>query len=218
VLILVEGQTEERFVKDVLQPHLSPLGIYPIPTIVATKRVKHGRNFKGGVSSFGKVEHDLRRLLSDSDAALVTTMLDYYGLPSDFPGLDCLTGRTGIERAMKLEAALEVHFNNRSRFKAYFMVHELESMLYSDITILPHVMNEVGMTSRFEADRNCYSTPEEINDGAETHPCQRIMNLFPAYRKLVHGPLALKRIGIDSIRKECHHFDDWLVRLEHLTQ
>ena len=86
VLILVEGQTEERFIKSILQPHLSAFGVHVEPKIVTTKRVKSGPDFKGGITNFGKVENDIRLLLGDTNAALITTMLDYYGLPSDFPG------------------------------------------------------------------------------------------------------------------------------------
>jgi hypothetical protein len=45
VLILVEGQTEERFVKDVLQPYLWDIGVHPEPKIATTKRVKLGGHF-----------------------------------------------------------------------------------------------------------------------------------------------------------------------------
>jgi hypothetical protein len=68
VLILAEGQTEERFVKDILQPHLWPLGVDPQPKIATTKRVKDGADFKGGVIKFKKVEDNLRRLLGDTGA------------------------------------------------------------------------------------------------------------------------------------------------------
>jgi hypothetical protein len=42
VLILVEGQTEETFVREILAPHLSSSGIYPIAKLATTKRVKKG--------------------------------------------------------------------------------------------------------------------------------------------------------------------------------
>jgi len=71
VFILVEGQTEERFVKDVLAPNLQTQKIFLIPTILATKRVKDGPNFKGGITSFGKIERDLRRLLASASDAFV---------------------------------------------------------------------------------------------------------------------------------------------------
>jgi len=50
VLILAEGQTEERFVKDILQPHLWPFGVDPQPKIAITKRIKGCIDFKGGVA------------------------------------------------------------------------------------------------------------------------------------------------------------------------
>ena len=48
VLILVEGQTEERFVKDVLGPAFWAKELFFHPTLLVTKRVKDGPNFKGG--------------------------------------------------------------------------------------------------------------------------------------------------------------------------
>jgi len=86
VLVLVEGQTEERFVKGQLQPHLWPMGVDPQPKIATTKRVKTGPDFKGGVITFSQAENDLRRLLNDSGASSVTTLLDFYGFPRDFNG------------------------------------------------------------------------------------------------------------------------------------
>jgi hypothetical protein len=86
VLMLVEGQTEETFVKELLAPHLWALGVAPIPTLAVTKRVKSGPNFKGGLVSYGQARNQVVRLLGDKDAAAVTTMFDLNGLPDDFPG------------------------------------------------------------------------------------------------------------------------------------
>lgn len=54
--VLVEGQTEETFIRDVLGPHLVGLGIYLTPVLVATKRVKSGLKFKGGLSHYEPVD------------------------------------------------------------------------------------------------------------------------------------------------------------------
>ena len=106
LLILVEGPTEDRFVKDVLRPHLQERGVTPIPTILTTKKVKAGPDFKGGVRSFQQVENDLRRLLRDSAAALVTTMFDFYGFPKSFPGWAEVTSRQPQQRVAELEIAM----------------------------------------------------------------------------------------------------------------
>lgn len=45
VLISVEGQTEEEFIKEVLQPHLRLHNLYLEPTLVTTKVVRSGPHF-----------------------------------------------------------------------------------------------------------------------------------------------------------------------------
>src|ERR1043166_6292420 len=100
VLILVEGQTEERFVKDVLGPAFFARNLFFHPTILVTKRVKSGSSFQGGVTSFAKFKKDALRLLNTGGPVMITTMLDYYGLPSDFPGMQSRpVAGTPIQRA-----------------------------------------------------------------------------------------------------------------------
>ena len=69
-----EGQTEERFVKDVLGPAFWEKGLFFTATILATKRVKDGPNFKGGVTNLARFRNDTRRLFDSAGGALVTTM------------------------------------------------------------------------------------------------------------------------------------------------
>jgi hypothetical protein len=214
VLILVEGQTEERFVKAILQPHLWNTGVHPEPKIVTTKRVKSGPDFKGGVTSFGKVEYDIRLLLGDTNAALLTTMLDYYGLPKDFPGQQQLRGSNSHEKAKELEAALESHFQGAPRFLAYLMVHEFEALLFSAPTVLAQVMNEPSAGTHLQSIRNSFATPEDINDDPVTKPSARVLGRFPGYQKVLHGPNALSRIGLATVRRECAHFNEWVTKLE----
>ena len=46
VFILVEGQTEESFIKNVLSEFM-PTGLFLQPVVVATKRVNSGASSKG---------------------------------------------------------------------------------------------------------------------------------------------------------------------------
>jgi hypothetical protein len=46
VLILVEGQTEETFVRDVLAPHFLARNVALTPKLLVTRRVKSGGHFK----------------------------------------------------------------------------------------------------------------------------------------------------------------------------
>lgn len=215
VLILVEGQTEERFVKDVLAPAFWPRGMFISPTLLVTKRVKDGPNFKGGVTSFAKFRNDADRLLNSAGGALVTTMLDYYRLPSDFPGMDNRPPNgTPEQRVQHVEAAVGSHFGSPGNFVPFFALHEFEAWLFSSPSELPKAMTEPQKQPRFEEIRAEVPTPEDINERPEFAPSKRIVTLFPAYKKTLHGPLTAKRIGLDGIRSECPHFDHWIKILE----
>jgi hypothetical protein len=72
VLILVEGQTEELFVKNVLSPYLNTFGVHLNPTIINTKLVKGGKNFKGGIDNYGQIKRDIQHL-TRNNSLIVTT-------------------------------------------------------------------------------------------------------------------------------------------------
>ena len=51
VHVLVEGQTEETFVRDVLYPHFEAKGLYLNSKLVTTKRPTVGPVYNGGVTN-----------------------------------------------------------------------------------------------------------------------------------------------------------------------
>jgi hypothetical protein len=214
VLVLVEGQTEERFVKDVLSPAFLSRQLYFFPTILVTKRVKDGPNFKGGVTTFGKFRNDTQRLLNSSGGALVTTILDYYGLPNDFPGMMTRPSSSPVDRVRHIEQAILSHFGSPANFLPFLVLHEFEAWLFSSPDVLPRVMTERHKQSQFSAIRESVPTPEDINERPEYAPSKRIESIFPAYKKTLHGPMAAGRIGLNQIRAECPHFSDWVDHLE----
>ncbi len=215
VLMLVEGQTEERFVKDVLGPAFWDKKLFLVATILATKRVKDGSHFKGGVTNFSKFRDDTRRLLESAGGALVTTMVDYYGLPSDFPGMASRPPHgTPIQRVTHVENAIAEHFHSPSNFLPFLVLHEFEAWLFSSPTELPRALTASHKQPEFEAIRQRAATPEEINERPEFAPSKQIEKLFPDYRKTVHGPMTAKRIGLERIRAECPHFNEWMGKLE----
>ena len=218
VLILVEGQTEERFVKDVLAPSFYNQQLFFIPTILVTKRVKDGANFKGGVTNFAKFENDVRRLLNGAGDALVTTLLDYYRLPADFPGMNSRPPQgTPLQRVTHVESAIAKHLGSPPNFLPFLALHEFEAWLFSSAEELPRALYEPGKQAEFAAIRASVTTPEEINERPEFAPSKRIQAMFPAYKKTLHGPTTAARIGLGKIRAECPHFNDWLARLEALA-
>lgn len=77
-----------------------------------------------------------------------------------------------------------------------------------------HVICEVAL----QHVKAAFRSPEEINISPLTAPSKRILALFPAYDKPIHGSLAAMEIGLDTIRKECGRFDGWLKKLEALAR
>lgn len=213
-LVLVEGQTEERFVKDVLAPALQQRSLYLKPTVLVTKRVKNGPNFKGGVTSFARFETDIRLLFQGAGDALVTTLLDYYGLPHDFPGMSTRPHSPPLQRVQHIENEVRTYFGNPKNFVPFFALHEFEAWLFTSREELPRVLNQPEKEREFAAIRESVTTPEEINERSEWAPSKRIAKLFPGYRKVLHGPTVAGRIGLERIRSECAHFAWWVSQLE----
>lgn len=215
ILILVEGQTEERFVKDLLVPHFDTLELRLTPTIVRTGKDTSGSSNKGGYLSFAKLARQVRNLLGNSAAAVVTTMLDYYGLPSDFPGLDAKKGHAS-EHVLHLEQCFHEELHRDGRFIPYLSLHELEALFLAAPDVIAEGMRQpdsVQILERAMGGRR----PEEVNDGPETHPSKLITTTFRRYGKIKDGIRIAKRIGLEKMRAECPHFDGWLRHLEALA-
>jgi len=213
IAVLVEGQTEEKFINDVLCPHFESYKIFLSPTILNTKITKVGPNFKGGINSFGQVKRDLRPLLHNTSASMITTMFDLYDLPSDFPGYSESSGLRGVEKAQLIEAELKKRFGD-SRFEPYLSVHEFEALLFADVSRTSEALGASHLQSKFQKIRNQFSTPEDINDNPKTCPSRRITNLFEGYEKPLYGTLCTKKTGITILRSACPHFDEWITMME----
>lgn len=213
ILILCEGQTEETFVKRILAPHLQHFQKSLIPVILVTKKVKSGKEFHGGITSYDRIRRDVIHLLRDSNAVCITTMLDYYGLPSDFPGKRSLQERTPYERVTALENAFAQDINER-RFLPYLSLHEFEALLFVQPEKITETLGQKFNPRQFGNLQ--YNSPEEINEGPETHPSARIRKSLIGYRKPLHRPLIIERIGLHAIRSRCPHFNEWLKKLENM--
>lgn len=217
VHIICEGQTEEMFVNEVLAESFAVQGVYLIPSLIG----KPGH--KGGNFRFERLLTDVRvRLLGDA-GAYCTTFFDFYGLPADFPGKNEAMQYTlnadkahCITQAMtaRLQAALGT--DAMRRFIPYVQMYEFEGLLFSDTSGLAQGINQPTLADDFEAIRLAFASPEMINDSPETAPSKRLLAMFEAYDKPLHGSLAALEIGLGSIRRECPLFNAWLERFGQL--
>ena len=57
---VVEGQTERRFVENILRPHLADRSIWVAARCVETSRSRR-RKYSGGVRDYAKTKRDIER-------------------------------------------------------------------------------------------------------------------------------------------------------------
>ena len=206
--VLAEGQTEEQFVQKVLRPYFWDRDVDLTPTILMTRLNKRGPDFRGGVTNFAKFERDLFSLLGDSGAAMITTMLDYYALPSDFPAMSTHRSADPYQRVKHLEMAIRGCFSD-PRFRPFVMLHEFEALLFVDPDLVAQDMNAPAAAHVLRRARDTASGPEKVNQGPGTNPAARIKSAFPRYHKVTDGVRLAKLIGISKILEACPHFAQW---------
>jgi hypothetical protein len=218
VIILVEGPTEETFIKEVLRPYLQRHNVWVTPTIINTKIVKDGKNYKGGSVTFGKAQRDLQRILKDT-SIYVTTFFDFYRLETDFPQQDKMPQNVSIyERVAFIENAFEQGINN-PHFKAYIQPHEFEALLFADLRgFQNNFSDEPAFIEGINRIIQAFPNPEEINDGATTAPSKRIETLKPKYEKIFYGNMIALENGIGVLMLKCPHFSNWVKWFKDLKQ
>lgn len=202
--IFVEGQTEETFVREVLYEHMRNHNIYLNPILVRTSPT--GR---GGVVNYEKIKVQINRLCLRDQSSFVTTMFDYFRLPNDFPGMAALSNNMNIfDKVRHIERCFkeDIQHNN---FYPNLLVHEFEALLYSDPEKFLGWYDE-NVVDKLKNDLASFQNPELINSGAETAPSKRILKHCPDYNKPLHGALISIDIGLEKIRRECSHFNQWI--------
>lgn len=218
--LVVEGVTEQTFVREVLAPELAISGIYASAILIG----KAGH--KGGNVCFQRAVIDISKLLKQQTNSLVSTMLDYFRIDTQWPGYAQIQQKqnTGSkfstlqkaemleEETIKAVTSELPNINVAERFIPYFSMHEFEALLFSDAGILAkhtHIP-----LHQIQAVLAPYATPEEINNDPKTAPSKRLETLTNnCYRKVQMGTSIAKEIGILPMRQQCPHFDHWLKRL-----
>lgn len=203
VIVYCEGPTEETFVNRILAPAFWNRNIY---------LSAHPCN---GVSKYSIIRKWLSDLCKSDPSATVTTMLDYYGLPSDTPGMRDAIGGTIYDKVAHVEKCISEDIG-ATNFVPNLLIHEFEALLFSD----PTCFEFCGLSSRAIEElckiRASAETPEHINNNPNTAPSKRIQKLYPEYIKPLDGINVAQDIGLSKMRAECKHFDEWISVIESL--
>lgn len=103
----------------------------------------------------------------------------------------------------------------RPRFIPYIQLHEFEGLLFSDISVFPRNFTKEQLDfPQLERAVNDFKTPEEINNSPATAPSERLKKAINGYDKVTDGAFLALEIGLETIRKKCILFNEWIERLE----
>lgn len=156
LLILVEGQSEEIFVKQTLAPHLADHDVFVQPIVLWTKRLGGGGGYRGGVSSWKQIQNSLLPLTFDTDA-WITTLIDFYGLPEDVPGFqEASLASCPRERVTSLERRLTAEISHQ-RFIPFLALHEFEAWVFCNAQVLASHFGRLDLVQKVErCHRTCW--------------------------------------------------------------
>lgn len=207
LIILVEGDTEEEFVKENLLPYFILHSIYDvIPVKISTKA-----GFKGGFVNYDHLRRDVTNFLKQRSDTILSTFLDYFRIPPNIPRYDECHKIHDIDyRLQCLEQAMRDEIGS-DRFHPYIQKHEFEALLFSSNKGFQKYYSKAARETQKII--TAYSNPEEINDNPHSAPSKRILQLIPEYNKVADGNILALEIGVTIILQKCPRFGRWVETL-----
>lgn len=224
VLVLCEGHTEREFCNSVLAPYFGNMGVNFKGTIAGSPQKK-----QGGVRNWPVYRNELIRLAKERKDRHVGVLVDYYRMPHSWPGRDSTSDRPITERGIHVEEALLDDLGSEvgEYFHPCVQLHEFESLLFVDPESTAQALSVVAASaSSSERLSQALSSikaefednVEMIDDSPETAPSKRISGIVPNYDKVAWGVLAIKEVGLSSLRDQCPWLKRWLERMESLVR
>lgn len=95
------------------------------------------------------------------------------------------------------------------RFVSHPVLHELEALVLLGHEALGELTGDDALAQAVQAIVAQAQGAELVNDGLNTAPSERLLLLYPRYRRTSDGPLVIAEVGINTIRNACPHADAW---------
>lgn len=203
LIFLVEGKSEVIFIERYLIPYLyqQKRALQAVHMRAQTIRTNRKLHKKGGAPNYPKVKNELGILLKRPNR-IVTTLLDFYALPTDFPN-----HTTDKQKVQQIEEGMFQDFGV-AHFLPFIQVYELEALMFADLTWSD--MYEEKEQASLQAIAVAFSTPEAINH--HQPPSKRLHELI-AYKKVADTDLIFSEINLDVVRQQCPRFNQWVTQL-----
>ena len=209
LIFIVEGDCEQRFVNEHLISYLSLKfpGLAMHAQKITTNRKK---NVKGGNVNYELFKNEIRRTFAQG-GVMITTFLDFFRLPTDFPGYS-----QDVKQIDQIEDAIRNDCSSiipPTSFLPYIQKHEFETLLFANYAGFTNLLIGASEMEKISSILEEFSNPEDINHSPETAPSKRLLSIFN-YKKVADSALVLKDVDINLLRRRCPRFDMWVGRLE----
>lgn len=206
LVFVVEGDSEVAFINNKLIPYLYANGASGWMINAQKITTNRKRNARGGNVNFEYLRNEIKRI-GASKEPWITTFLDFFRLPTDFPGFTTDGARIGeIEKAVYQELGY-------SKLIPYIQKYEFETLLFADITGFSNI---AGLTPEQQNSINAivqqYPDIEDINGGPETAPSKRLQAIFN-YNKVSDSQIILSDIPVEAIIEKSRKFGAWVQSL-----
>lgn len=215
IVAIVEGQTEQIFIREIITPFLANKSIFLTPIILS----KPGQ--KGGDVKFSRAKNDIEHHLKQRPDTFLTLFIDYYGIRKGWPGRDEKRALSTYQKAQRVNDAtlqevcqLFDGYRPARRFIPFIAMYEFEALLFSD----PQILAEKLQVNKQQIDDILHECgePENINDSPINAPSKRLEALSDRFKKTTTGITIAKEIGLQKIREKCPIFNEWLSKIEQL--
>ena len=222
ITFICEGPSEKNLVDYVLIPYWTGKGLSISASVIVLGEENPRCKGSGGDATFDRLKIDLSSAMeADRQNSFFTMIFDFYELHGDWPGRNLISpDMSSLEKVETLEnetgKLLTAQFADlpvKDRFIPFFMLHEYESLLFTS----PAAITEVTKARKSTADLqkillDFRSRPEEIN--TDLSPSRRLSLAKANYGKTLHAHRIMLKIGIDTVRAACPHFNNWMTKLE----
>jgi len=206
--IIVEGQTEQEFIKTMIAPYMQQFGINSVTPII----IRTSKTGRGGFVNYQHLKNDAIRLLSSPQQDFIVSMfVDFFRCP-EVPHKERWSIKgTHLEQVAEMEKCIAEDIND-IRFIPYIQLHEFEALLFaSNKGFVTFFTDE--QKDKTQGIIDSYGNPENINSSPQGAPSKRLLAIKNDYDKVIEGNLIALEVGIQKILEKCPRFNAWISKL-----